>query len=314
MSSSSSPSPSSSQSSSTLTLQTSFLSTSPTSSIDQNDLPSTLTQFQPIKTGAPRSGLSSGRTAIVATFTVLGILLLILLMVLGSCRRYRRNQLLQARARERCVHLHLKCKRPFAASPFEYQNLVYPASSIGRQDSRAKKPPSGVKKEQRLEHMESEFVIDGLAERQSNIGDDTLYDTKHPHLAGSIPEFKINDWEPNHPLPTIAPPRAHFHDSRRLSRAPSYPSLHPVISSVEGDDDSDYQLPIHASIAYPPETTVVPNQSSDCESSPKERGSWVVGDRSSQSSPPPIPPRSPLRRALSMRTMLNIYARESLVG
>lgn len=276
-------------------------------------------------------------------------------MVFWCCRRNQKNLLLQARARERRTHLRHKCKHPLVTNSFEYKNVLHLASAVRRQDSRRKKSPHGVVDERMLEYMEKGYVTKALTKRQSNVGDGTLYGVKEPDLAGAAPEFALNDGNPAKPLdrqayqqnsqpplrekclptvihsPTITPPRAHvpFH-SWRLSRPPSYRSIHPIILTMEEDDDSVYQLPIPTSI----ETTAVQNQSSD-GSSPREPGSCAVPvnpetyltippnlrdgqghrsispmdplcDRSSQTRPPPIPPRSPLRRAMSMRTMLNV--------
>ena len=139
----------------------------------------------------------------------------------------------------------------------------------------------------------------------------------------------------NYPLITT-PSRAYlpFPSWRRFSETPTSPSIYPASLSATDDDEPDHWLSTPTSIAHP-KIAVLPSQSYNWGSSAKKPRSRRVpvnpeayimtpfdseDDRDSSiitqqkapfeelrlSSPPPIPLKSPLRRAMSMRTMLDV--------
>lgn len=102
--------------------------------------------------------------------------------------------------------------------------------------------------------------------------------------------------------------------------------MSPFSFSVAEDDGTDDQLPTPPDIAFP-KATVVPGQSYGWGASATEQPSLYritaapethtmtppdseddqgSSDEPRQSFPPPIPPKSPLRRGASMRTMSDV--------
>ena len=198
-------------------------------------------------------------------------------------------------------------------------------------------------------------MIQGLTKERSDVGEGTCHGTEHLHSGGIAPASTVTRWGPdagdrqiyrqklqqipsdksptatNHSS-TITPPRAYLPSPHwRLSPCrPLSPLIHPAVLSVEGDEDSVYQLSTLQSVGYP-ETTAGSNQSDNCDTSAKEPGPSVVHgtcpmaspdledyqgynvspvkspcDGSRQSYPLFIPQTNSLRRALSMRTMLDV--------
>jgi len=122
-----------------------------------------------------------------------------------------------------------------------------------------------------------------------------------------------------------------FPNWRRASDTPSSPSMYPSTLPVTEDDESDRRSPTPTNVGIP-NTTAGPNQSynwgasankpnayrinpgpyatppdsSDGHGSPTIVQQRQSSDEQRQSVPPPIPPKNPLRTALSMRTILNV--------
>lgn len=265
-------------------------------------------------------------------------------MLFVCCRRYRRNLALHARARDRCVVVlnlndstskrqRSRGRKSFPGSTDE-QMLEYAGNEFVIQG------PT----EQQSD--ESHVIWYGSNDRHSvEIRSPRGTDNRDPYLVedpldhqenppkSHTPSIDENPTTANRSL-IITPSRAYlpFPNWRRHSRPSSSPSVHPVILPVEEDCDSVRQLSTPMSILYP-ETVSVRNQDSghdtitekpvlhDCPVAPPNLepgrgysdGSWAdpYCDGPYQYYPPPIPSKSPLRKALSMRTMLNVQARES---
>jgi len=127
-----------------------------------------------------------------------------------------------------------------------------------------------------------------------------------------------------------------FPNWRSASVTPSSPSEYPPTLPVTDDDESDHRPPTPTNVTYPM-TTAVPNQSYNWGASAnKPPGSYRVhsayitppdssdghgpptiiqrrlsSDGQRQSVPPPIPLKNPLRRVMSMRTILNVSSSTS---
>ena len=144
----------------------------------------------------------------------------------------------------------------------------------------------------------------------------------------------------NH-LSTTTPSQAYppFPNWGHVSGTPSSPSVYPATLSVEENDEPD-QLPTPTTIEYP-KLTAAPSQSYNWGASAKKPSSYRVpirreiymsppdseddhgspsvihqeppSDGQRRSIPPPIPPKSPLRAAMSMRTILNVCFSRSLL-
>ncbi|KAF9651876.1 hypothetical protein BDM02DRAFT_428576 [Thelephora ganbajun] len=136
----------------------------------------------------------------------------------------------------------------------------------------------------------------------------------------------------NHSL-AVTSSRAYlpFPSWRPASEISSSPSLYPATPSVTEDGDSVHQLPTPTSVAYPrttpnqgynwgasakrsssyrasaqPEAYRTPPGSDDGQGSPAIAQQEPPTDGQDRSIPPPIPPKSPLRAAMSMRTILDV--------
>lgn len=145
----------------------------------------------------------------------------------------------------------------------------------------------------------------------------------------------------NHSL-MITPSRAYlpFPNWRRVSDTPSCSSVHPSTPPT-AEEEPDHQLPTPTSIACL-NPAVVPNPSYSWGASAKNTSSYrssashethmmttpdseddrgppiarrqnLSSDGLRQSFPPSIPPKNPLRKAHSMRTMLNVSFPHSLI-
>ena len=117
-----------------------------------------------------------------------------------------------------------------------------------------------------------------------------------------------------------------------ISEVPPSPSIYPATLPVAEDDEPDHPLPTPTSIA-PPKPAAFPNQGCNWGTSankprsyrvPVNHEAYMMAPLDSEDDrgfpavarqktpcdeprlPPPIPPRSPLRRVLSAQTMLNV--------
>jgi hypothetical protein len=210
------------------------------------------------------------------------------------CRWYRRNQLPQDWAQNRCLPLRM-CEHPFAASSVGYYNCSDPGPTIGRNNSSGKRSFQGVTDEQAGKHVENGFVIRELTSQRTDIEDDIVYDIKHPDPAEIGLAISYEDQDPgdtedrlvyqSKPQPSphqkgpgpmvhslgITPSWVHlpYPGWQRLSRQPSSPSIQLVGLSGEDDDDSDHQLP-----AFPPRPADFPSKCRERDPREEEPGSY----------------------------------------
>ena len=209
----------------------------------------------------------NSRGAAAGASAVASVLVFILLFTFLRCRRYRRNQLPQARAQNRCLPLCM-CKQPFTTSSFVCCNCCDSVPAIGRNNSSGKRSFHGATDEQARKRLENGSGIRELGSQPTNMEDDIVYDIKHPDPAEIGIAISYEDQDPgdtedrlvykskpqpsphkkgpgpaNHSL-VISPSRAYIPPAswQRLSRPPSSPSIRLAELSGEDDNDSDYQL------------------------------------------------------------------------
>lgn len=267
-------------------------------------------------------------------------------MLFVCCRRYRRNLALHARARDRCVVVlnlndstskrqHSRGRKSFRGSTDE-QMLEYAGNEFVIQGPTEQQSDEShvIWYGSNRRHSVEIRTTRGTNDRNPYLVEDPLDHHENPPKSHT-PSIEEIPATPNRSL-IISPSRAYlpFPNWRRHSRPPSSPSVHPVTLRAEEDGDSIRQLSTPMSILYP-ETVSVRNQDSDRDTiteKPVLHDSPVTppnlepdrgnsdgshtdphGDGPYRYSPPPIPSKSPLRKALSMRTMLNVQACESEV-
>jgi len=302
------------------------------------------------------------RSAVTWTFTLVGLeVALVLLMIFLYHRRNRRARQCQIRKRDMRISQPRMRENPFADDPFAYSN---PRDSATTAESRQRWENSSslnTTDEQAMGYVENTSSAHGFNIQRNDVGENILYETKNPHLAGINSRVVVNYRNPNtddpfsdrhvcQPKPgpasrgqghttidhlvAVTPSRAYlpFPNWQRVSETPSSPSIYPASLSAEGSDEPD-QLPAPTTIAFS-KTPGVPNQSynwgarakklsshrvpvnpevyvtqpssDDSQSSPTVAQQEPPSDEQRRSVPPPIPPRSPLRRAMSARTILNV--------
>ena len=243
----------------------------------------------------------------------------------------------------------------FTDDPFAYSNPRDSNATTELQHTWEKHSSLSATDEQGMGYVEND-----LNAHRNEAGENVLYETKNPRLAGVNPGIVINyrNQNPDNPfsdrqayqpdpqlssnarnptsinrLSPVPPSQAYlpFPNWRRASDTPSSPSMYPSTLPMTEDDESDCRSPTPTNAAIP-KATAGPNQSYNWGASANKPNSYRINpgpyltppnssdghgppttvqqrqssDDQRQSVPPPIPPRNPLRRALSMRTILNV--------
>ncbi|KAF9651874.1 hypothetical protein BDM02DRAFT_424900 [Thelephora ganbajun] len=302
----------------------------------------------------------SNTGAVAGTFSVLGIeVALVLLMIYVCHRRYRRDGLPQVWARRMRVFRSHARENPPAVDPFAYSNPPGSATATEHKDGWGKHSFLNMTDEHPMEYMESGPSTQGLGRQRNDVEVDALYGIRSPRLAGMNPGIIVNyrDRELDNPKgrqvyrpkprpnsygkgPAVVNHSLAVTSSRAflpfpywqpVSEAPPSQSIYSTILPVAEDDNLVHQLPTPTSIAYP-KATAAPYQSYNWGASARRHSSYMfpVNPETSmvtppypedddqglrqkasfpgprQSYPPPIPPRNPLRRAMSMQTILDV--------
>lgn len=296
--------------------------------------------------------------AVAGTFTVVGIVVgLILLTIFLCCRRHRRNKQPPLQAQDSDVSLTQMHDNPFADDPFASFGPSDSVRTAEHQYRWERRSSFDATDEQAMGYVESTSSTHGFNVQRNDVGDNVIYETRNPRLAGINPGIVVNyrDQNPEDPFsdrpvyqsmprqasygkgPTainhfsaVTPPQAHlpFPNWRRVSETPSSPSVY--ATSLPAAEDSESQPSTPTSFTFRKPTTV-PSQSYNWGASAKKPSSYgipvipeayitppnsddgrdtpVQRERQSgehQYTPPSIPPKSPLRTAMSMRTLLNV--------
>lgn len=293
--------------------------------------------------------LFSNTGAVAGTFAAVGVATgLVLLMILLCCKRYRRKN--KRRARMRALPIsqpQMRGRTSTYDDPFAYSNPRHSAAT-GR-------PSLITTDEQAMGYAENGSSTHGFNTQRNDGGNNVLHEAGTPHLAGVDPGATVNhrDQNPNNPfadphthpstlrqgftgggpttvnhLAPITPTPAYLPvpDWKRVSEAPSSPSVYPASLVIE-DDESDHQMATPMSAAFP-RTTASPNRNYNWGASANKPNSYKVNpgaymtppdtddeyrysvfvedEGPPQSVPPPIPPKNPLRPAAPARTLLTV--------
>ena len=305
----------------------------------------------------------NNRGAVAGTFGGAGVAAaLILLTIFLCCRRNRRNKERQALARNPPIYQPKIRENPFTDDddPFASSNPCDSAGTTVLQHSWEKPSYLSATDEQGTLYVEN-----GFNTQRSEVGNNVLYETKNPRLAGVNTGVVINyrnqntedpfsdrqayqlDSQPSSyargpttinrlsPIP-LAQAHIPFPNWRRASDTPSSPSMYPSTLQATEDDESDRvptptPVATHKAAAGPNQSYnwgasankpnsyrvnqayVTPPDSSDGHGPPTIRQQRLSSDGHRESIPPPIPPRNPLRHALSMRTLLNVSSSTALI-
>ena len=312
----------------------------------------------------------SNKSAVAGTFAVVSIVVVTIILMTFLCyRRHRKNKQLPVQVQDvRDVRMSRAqmLEDPFADDPFAYSNPRDSAVTIGRQHRLERLPSLSATDEQTMGYAESGSSTHGFNIQRNDVGENILYETKKPPLAGFDPGVVANYFKQNpddpfsdrhvyQPKPrpvsywksltttdnlsTATPSQAYLPNLRRTSDTPSSPSVYPTSLTVAEDGKSDRQPPTPTNVAFP-KTTAVPSRSYNWGASAKKPSSYGVlvhpeaymappdsaDDKGSlatvqqeppvdgqhQSIPPSIPPKSRLRTATSMRTILNVSSPSDL--
>lgn len=296
------------------------------------------------------------RGAVAGTFTVVSIAAVLILVTLFLCRRRRRaNRQPRARARDRHISQPSMREISFADDPFACANPRDSTTATERQYRWEGNSSFSATDEQAAGYVEIGSLTSGFTAQRNDVGDNILYETKNPRLAGTNPGIVVNyrnqpvddpfsdnqiyqsklrptsssRSSPINNMSTVAPSKAYlpFPNWRPASQTSSAPSIYPA--TLPDDNDSDHQPPTPTSITYP-KTATGSSQSYNWGASARKPNSYGIpvnfgayttpsdsdeeqGSSTGVQQETPsvgyhqyVPPRSPLRAAMSMRTLLNV--------
>ncbi|KAF9787169.1 hypothetical protein BJ322DRAFT_705137 [Thelephora terrestris] len=294
----------------------SILNPTPTESTNQNDAFTSLTQLGSGNTGVPDSSAAQGffgnRGAVVGTFTVVGVAVVVALLMTFMCRRqYRRNKQRQAQTRDIDTPRPRVQDDPFADDPFARHN---PHDLDATPEDHS---------EWETHHVDTQAEKNGLQHRRDRGLGDPLERRAYRAMPHSPPNGKGPTAMNRSSAITQSKTYFPFTNSRRISQTPSSPFTDPATLSIV-DDDSAYQLSIPMSVACPrtaaildrsrstdaerPSSYIVPAKLETSTIPLDDQGISGVTTQESSSSgdrrvPPPIPLKGPFRTAISMQPM-----------